>query len=76
MRSKTFVVQSILQMPEKWAKGCQVPGQSPSSHGGAETEDRKEYRAWVTAWWVCQMLVTGVLLVALMGCRCVCGGVR
>jgi Lactonase, 7-bladed beta-propeller/IPT/TIG domain len=68
MRSKTFVVQSILQMPEKWAKRCQVPGQSPSSHVGAETEDRKEYRAWVTTWWVCQMLVTGLLLVALMGC--------
>ena len=75
MRNKTFAVHSILLMPEEWTKRCQIPGQAPAREA-AETEDRKEYRAWFTTWWICQMLVTGVLLIALVGCRCVCAGVR
>jgi hypothetical protein len=47
MRNKAITVHSILQMPEKWAKRCQIPGQSPSSHKGVESEDRKEYRLWL-----------------------------
>ena len=68
MRSKTLVVQSILQMPEKWAEGCQVPVHSPSSYAGIESEDRKEYRAWLMISWICQLLVTVVLLISLVGC--------
>ena len=68
MRNKMFAVHSILLMPEEWTKPCQIPGQSALTREAVETEERKEYRAWFTTWWICQMLVTGILLVALMGC--------
>ena len=68
MRNKMFAVHSILLMPEEWTKRCQIPGHSSLGPADAETEDPKEYRAWVTTWWICQMLVTGTLFVALVGC--------
>lgn len=68
MRSKPLPVQSILQMPEKWAEGCQVPVHSPSSYAGIESEDRKEYRAWLMISWICQLLVTAVLFISLVNC--------
>ena len=68
MRSKALADQTLLGTPEKCAKGYQVPGRSPLARETTDPEDRNEYRAWVTTWWVCQMLVTGMLLVALIGC--------
>jgi hypothetical protein len=76
MRGEELAGQALLGMPEKWAKGRPDSEHSPSSYAGVESEDRKEYRAWLTTWWVCQMLVTGILLVALAGCRCLCVGAR
>jgi hypothetical protein len=67
MRSKALADQTLLGTPEKCAKGYQVPGRSPLARETTDPEDRNEYRAWVTTWWVCQMLVTGMLLVALIG---------
>jgi hypothetical protein len=68
MRSEALAGQTLLGMTEKWDKGCQVHGQSPSSYAGIEPEDRKEYRAWLTISWTCQLLVTVVLLISLVGC--------
>ena len=68
MRSKALAGQTLLGMPERWAKGCEFPGHSPSSHEGVESEDRKGYRAWLMISWTCQLLVTAVLLISLVGC--------
>jgi hypothetical protein len=68
MRSNALAGQTLLGMPEKWAKRCQVPGHSPSSYAGVESDDRKEYRAWLMIAWACQLLVTVVLLISLVGC--------
>jgi hypothetical protein len=68
MRSNALARQTLLGMPEKWAEGCQVPEHSPSSYAGVESEDRKEYRAWLMISWTCQLLVTVVLLTSLVGC--------
>jgi hypothetical protein len=68
MRSNALAGQTILGMPGEWAKGCRVHGPSPSSYAGVESEDRKEYRAWLMISWACQLLVTVVLLISLVGC--------
>jgi hypothetical protein len=68
MLSKALAGQTILEMPGEWAKRCQVPGHSPASYAGVESEDRREYRGWLMISWTCQLLVTVVLLISLVGC--------
>lgn len=68
MRSNSLAGQTLLGMPEKRAEGCRAPGRFRSSYTGVESEDRKEYRAWLMISWACQLLVTVVLLISLVGC--------
>ncbi len=41
MKRKAIAVQSILEMTENRAKGCQVPGHTPLSHASIETQVRQ-----------------------------------
>lgn len=68
MRTKGLAIRSILELPEKWAERRPVSGQSLSACVQIRPEALTECRTWLTTWWLCQLLVTVTLLIALMGC--------
>jgi hypothetical protein len=66
MITMTLATRLIIAMPEKWAKTCQVSGQSRLSHAAIVLEALGEYRAWLMASWIFQMLITAAVLISLI----------
>jgi hypothetical protein len=66
MITMTLTIHSIIAMPEKWAKACQISGQSRLSHAAIVLEALAEYRAWLMASWIFQMLITAAVLISLI----------
>jgi hypothetical protein len=66
MITMTLAVHSITAMPEKLAKTCQISGQSGLSHAAIVLEALGEYRAWLMASWIFQMLITAAVLISLI----------
>ena len=66
MITMTLALHSIIAMPEKWAKSCQISGQPGLSHAAIVLEALGEYRAWLMASWVFQMLITAAVLISLI----------
>jgi hypothetical protein len=66
MRTMTLAARLIIAMPEKWAKTCQISGQSRISHAAIVLEALGEYRAWLMASWILQMLITAAVLISLI----------
>jgi len=66
MITMILAVHSITAMPEKWAKTCQISGQSRLSHAAIVLEALGEYRAWLMASWIFQMLITAAVLSSLI----------
>ena len=66
MITMTFAARLIVAMPEKWAKTCQISGQSRLSHAAIVLEALGEYRAWLMASWIFQMLITAAVLSSLI----------
>jgi hypothetical protein len=66
MITMTFAVHSIMAMPGKWAKTCQISGQSGLPHAAMVLEALNEYRTWLTTSWIFQMLITAAVLISLI----------
>jgi hypothetical protein len=66
MITMILAIHSTIDMPEKWAKTCQIPGQSGLSHAAIVLEALNEYRGWLTASWIFQMFITVVVLISLI----------
>jgi hypothetical protein len=66
MIAMTLAIHSIIDMPEKWAKTCQVSGQSRLSHAALVLQALNEYRGWLKTSWVCEMLITAAVFISLI----------
>jgi hypothetical protein len=66
MITMTLTIHSIIAMPEKWAKACQISGQSRLWHAAIVLEALAEYRPWLMASWIFQMLITAAVLISLI----------
>jgi hypothetical protein len=68
MITMTLAIHSIIAMPEKWAKTCQIFGRSGLSHAAIVLGALNEYRVWLTVSWFFQMLITAAVLISLINC--------
>jgi hypothetical protein len=68
MITMTLAIHSIIAMPEKWAKTCQISGQSGLSHAAIVLEALNEYRGWLMTSWILQMSITAAVLISLINC--------